>query len=177
MRQLLTRLAILALALTAASCSKDIISPEDLFGDASKEAKTVIHMKGDEVEDTVVLFQDKAVYRKSDQAGKSWLCAFSGGRMVYDTFVLSIYFDSIDKMRIGATLKPSDVMFSFIASSDSNATTHSYEGKITLADKGDNYVIFHFHDVIFKCSFGEYLIDGYLYCPLYDEFMYYHTFI
>ena len=172
MKHLLTRFAVLALALTAASCSKDNISPEELFRDASKEAKTVLHSKSNEIEDVVILFRDKAVYRKSDQAGKSWLCAFSGGRMVYDMFTLSIYFDSIDKMRIGATLKPSDVMFSFLASSDSNATTHSYEGKITLADKGDDYVIFRFNKVVFNCSLGEYLIDGYLYCPLYDEYIY-----
>ena len=64
--------------------------------------------------------------------------------MVYDAFMLSIYFDSIEKMKVGDELK------------------------ITLADKGDDHVILHFRNVSFSCSFGDYLTDGYLYCPLYD---------
>ena len=173
MKHAITQFALVAAALLAISCSKDLITPEELFRDSSKEAKTIIHSKGNDnvSEDQVVMFRDKAVYRKSDQAGQSWFCAFSGGRMVYDMFMLSIYFDSIDKMKVGNTLKPDHVMFSFIASSDSNATAHSYEGSITLADKGDDYVILRCRKVVFNCSFGEYLIDGYLYCPLFDEYV------
>lgn len=85
-------------------------------------------------------------------------------------FMLSIYFDNIDKMKVGDTLKTSRFMFSFPASSDSNATTYTYGGRITLADKGDGYVILHFHRVSFSCSFGNYVTDGYLYCTLEDEF-------
>lgn len=91
--------------------------------------------------------------------------------MVYDMFMLSCYFDSIDDMKVGETLKPSRFMFSFIASSDSNATTYEYEGKITLADKGEDYIILHFNKVRFSCSYGDYLTDGYLYCPLYEEYV------
>jgi hypothetical protein len=75
-------------------------------------------------------------------------------------------------MEIGDTLKASRSIFSFIASSDSNATTYSYNGTITLADKGDDYVILHFNKVRFSCSMGEYLTDGYLYCPLFDKSSY-----
>lgn len=169
MRHLLTRLAVLTLTLMAASCSKDYISPDELFQDGSKEAKTIIHTKSKEFEDAVATFRSKAVYRKSDIAGQSRLSAFSGGKMVYDSFMLSVYFDSIDKMKVGDTLKPSRVMFSFPASSDSNATTHTMGGKITLADRGDDYVILRFRRVTFSCSLGDCLIDGYLYCPLFDE--------
>ena len=169
MRRLPALIAILTAILTAASCSKDYISPDELFQDGSKEAKTIIHTKSKEFEDTVAAFRSKAVYRKSDIEGQSWFRAFSGGKMVYDSFMLSVYFGSIDKMKVGDTLKPSRVMFSFIASSDSNATTHTMGGRITLADRGDDYVILRFRRVTFNCSFGDYLIDGYLYCPLYDE--------
>ena len=174
MKHAITQFALVAAALLAVSCSKDLITPEELFRDSSKEAKIIIQSKGNDIgsEDQVVMFRDKAVYRKSDQAGQSWFCAFSGGRMVYDMFMLSIYFDSIDKMKVGDMLKPTRVMFSFIASSDSNATTNTFtsDGKISLADKGDDYVILRFRKVVFNCSFGEYLIDGYLYCPLFDEY-------
>ena len=172
MEHFFTRLAILTAAVLAVSCSKDYISPEELFRDSSKVAKTVIRTRGEEPEETETTFSDIAVYRNSDEKGQSWFCAFSGGRMVYDMFMLSIYFNSIDKMTIGNTLKASRSVFSFIASSDSNATTYSYSGKITLADKGDDYVILHFDKVLFSCSMGDYLTDGYLYCPLYEEYSY-----
>ena len=172
MEHFFTRLAIFTAAVLAVSCSKDYISPEELFRDSSKVAKTVIRTRGEEPEETETTFSDIAVYRNSDEKGQSWFCAFSGGRMVYDMFMLSIYFNSIDKMTIGNTLKASRSVFSFIASSDSNATTYSYSGKITLADKGDDYVILHFDKVLFSCSMGDYLTDGYLYCPLYEEYSY-----
>lgn len=172
MRHTFTHFVLMAVALLAASCSKDAIpdtiSPEELFGNEAKIAKTTIHTKSDEFEDTVTTFPRVQVTRRSDIEGQSWLCAWSGGRMVYDMFMLSIYFDSIDKMKVGEELKTSRFMFSFVASSDSRATTHEYGGKITLADKGDDYVILHFKNVSFSCSFGDYLTDGYLYCPLYD---------
>jgi hypothetical protein len=74
-------------------------------------------------------------------------------------------------MKVGKTLNPSHFVFSFVASSDSNATTHEYEGKITLADKGDDYIILYFDNVHLSCSFGDYLTNGYLYCPLYEKFV------
>ena len=170
MKHILTRLALVAIAVLAVSCSKDYLSPEELFKDSSKVAKTTIYTKNNEFEDTVISFSSPVVYRKSDLEGKSWLSALSGGRKVYDLFMLSIYFGNIDNMKVGDTLKTSRFMFSFPASNDSNATTYTYGGKITLADKGNDYVILHFHKVSFNCSFGEYVIDGYLYCTLKDEF-------
>ena len=170
MKHFFTQLAILSVSVLAVSCSKDYISPEELFKDSSKVAKTKISTRGDEPVETEASFRDIAVYRNSDQEGQSWFCASSGGKMVYDAFMLSIYFDSIDRMKVGDTLKPARTWFSFVFSSDSRASTNTYDGKITLADKGVDYVILHFNRVRFSCSLGEYLTDGYLYCPLYDEF-------
>jgi len=170
MKHIFTRLAIFTAAVLAVSCSKDYISPEELFKDSSKVAKTVIRTRGEKSEETETTFHDIAVYRNSDKEGQSWFVASSGGKMVYDYFMLSIYFDSIDKMKVGDTLKPSSMLFIFPASSDSRARTDTYDGKITLSDKGDNYVILHFNKVRFDCLFGEYLTDGYLYCQLFDEF-------
>ena len=169
MKRLLSLLVLVSAAMLS-SCSKDYITPEELFKDSSKVAVTSIHTKSDMFEDTVAEFRQVAVYRKSDYEGKSWLCAWSGGRMVYDMFMLSLYFNDIDKMTVGDKLNPSRTMFSFVASSDSNATTYTYKGKITLAGKGEDYVILHFNKVTFNCSFGEYVTDGYLYCPLYDKY-------
>lgn len=152
------------------SCSKDCISPDELFKDGSKVAKTTIHTKSSEFEDTVTPFASTAVYRKSDLEGMSWLCAMSGGKMVYDSFMFSLYFDRIDHMKVGDVLHPGRFLFTFFYSSYSNATTDTYGGKITLAGKGDDYVILRFHQVSVSCSFGDYLIDGYLYCPLLEEF-------
>ncbi len=168
MKHTISQFILVAVALIAASCSKDTISPEELFRDEARIAKTTIRTKSSEFEDTVTTFSRVKVCKQSDVEGQSWLCAWSGGKMVYDTFSLSIYFDSIDKMKIGDELKISRFRFSFVFSSDSNATTYEYGGKITLADKGDDHVILHFQNVSFSCSFGDYLTDGYLYCPLYD---------
>lgn len=170
MKHLFTMLASFAALFSLVSCSKDYISPEEFFKGGYKVAKTAIHTRGDEYEDTETSFQRIAVYRKSDMDGQSWFVASSGGKMVYDMFMMSIYFDSIDRMRVGETLKPSRFMFSFFASSTFEATTHTYGGKITLVDKGDDYVILHFDKVSVSCSFGDYVTDGYLYCPLFDEY-------
>jgi len=171
MKRFLSRIAMLALAVMAVSCGKDTISPEELFQSGSNMAKTKISLSKDfgGTEETAS-FATKAVYRKSEFPGQSWLSAFSGGKMVYDIFYLSLYFQDVEKMKVGETLKPSRTMFSFIASSASNATTFEYSGKITLADKGEDYVILSFHKVTFKCSMGTYVTDGYLYCELKDEF-------
>ena len=166
MKQTVTRITLIMAALLALSCSKESISPEDLFNANVKVAQTTIKTRGGDYEDTVTSFPSVAVYRKSDIQGQSWFTASSGGRMVYDMFFLSLYFDSIDKMKVGDTLKPSRFMFTFPASSDSRATTYDYGGKITLAGKGDDYVIFRFNHVSVSCIFGDYLTDGYLYCPL-----------
>lgn len=162
---------MLALAVMAVSCGKDTISPEELFQSGSNMAKTKISLNKEYGgEDVTTSFAGKTIYRRSEFKGQSWLSAFSGGKMVYDFFYLSLFFQDIGKMKVGETLKPSRTMFSFIASSDSHATTFEYSGKITLADKGEDYVILNFHKVTFKCSMGTYVTDGYLYCELEDEF-------
>ena len=88
--------------------------------------------------------------------------------MVHDAFMLSIYFDSIDTLRIGDELHISRFLVIFYFSSDSNAATFEHTGKITIADKGEDYVILQFHQLGFSCSMGSYLTDGFLYCPM-DE--------
>ena len=80
--------------------------------------------------------------------------------MVYVFYVLSVYFENIDNLKVGDTISPSRFMFSFPASSSSDATTQIYDGNISIADKGDDYVILHFDKVRFSCSMGEYLTDG-----------------
>lgn len=167
------RIIAVAVVLMALSCNMDSpysISPEELFNDPLKVAKTTITTKGPDATEAKASFSKVAAYRKSEFEGQSWFVASSGGKMVYDMFMLSFYFDSIDRMKVGETLKPSRFMFSFVASSDSDATTHEYEGKIILADKGDDYVILFFDKVRLSCSFGDYLTDGYLYCPLYEAY-------
>ena len=169
MKSLFLTLASVAALFALVSCSKDYISPEELFGDEAKVAKASFHTRSKEYEDTEIPFTSPAVYKKSDMEGQSWFFAFSsGGKMVYELFMLSIYFDDIDGMKVGDTLKTSRFLFSFPASSDSEASTYTYGGKITLADKGDDYVILRFHKVSVSCSFGKYVIDGYLYCSLYE---------
>lgn len=170
MRPIITILTSFVALFVFASCDKDYISPDELFKDGSMVAKTTIHTKTGDFEDTVTGFRRAAVYKKSDMEGQSWFIAFSGGKMVYDAFVLSIYFDGIDKMKVGEVLNPSRFWFSFYYSSDSRASTSKYGGKITLAAKGEDYVILRFHKVSFSTIFGECLTNGYLYCPLFDEY-------
>ena len=169
MKRIFTFLTVCASALVLASCSKENISPEYLDRNPSKAAEISIVSKGT-FENTVTMFKKSNVYRKSEFEGQSWLYAFSGGKMVYEAFALSIYFDDIDTLNVGDVITPSRCWFSFIYSSDSNATAHEYEGKISIADKGKDYVILDFHKVKFDCSFGEYTIDGYLHCPLHEEY-------
>ena len=170
MKSLLMTLATVAALFAMVSCSKDYISPEELFGDETKVATIKIHTRSDEFQDTETTFKRVSAYRKSDLEGQSWFSAMSGGKMVYDAFMFSLYFDDIDRMKVGDVLKPGRFWFGFFFSSDSRAYTDSYGGKITLADRGDDYVILRFHKVTVNCSYGRYVIDGYLYCPLYDEF-------
>lgn len=170
MKRLLVLTAVLAAALLLVSCDKHDPTPEELSMNDLTVAKTAIHTKGDIYEDTETTFRDASVYRNSDQAGSSWFIAYSGGRMAYNAFVLSLYFDSIDKLKVGDALSFNSVLFSFILSSNINATTHDYTGRITLAEKRSDYVILHFEALRFTCSFGEYVTDGYLRCPLYEEY-------
>ena len=174
MRHLFSNIALLAVALTAISCSKDYIdsiTPDELFNNSSKAVKVTNVSKGSKTEKVEASFPQVAVYRKSEKEGQSWFAGWSGGKMVDDCFFLSMYFSSVEKMKVGDALKISRFLFSFTYSSDSRASTEIYSGKITLADKGSNHVILHFNKVRCSCSFGDYLIDGYLYCPLYDEYL------
>lgn len=165
--------AFFAITLMASSCSKDsYISPKELFKDSSKVAKTTITTKGEEPETTVSTFKSHPVItKKSDIAGQSHFWASSGGKMVYDAFIISMFFDNIDNLKVGDTISPSRFLFSFVYSSasETEAETHTYEGTISIADKGDDYVILLFDKVGFSCSMGDYLTDGYLYCTLVDS--------
>ena len=172
MKRIITRILLLSVAILTVSCNKEPIpgiTPDELLKDGSKLAMTKIDLK-DSKEDAVTDFATAAVYRKSDKDGQSWLWASSGGKMVYDSFFLSIYFQNIDMMKIGETLKPSRFFFAFPASNDSSDHPTEYRGKITLADKGDDYVILEFQKVGYSCAMGDYLTDGYLYCTLKDYF-------
>lgn len=173
MKRILTYIVIAAFALIGTSCIKEGISSEDSIENSDKVAEITIKTKGENSETMVTMFRDANIYRKSDYEGQSWFCAMSGGKMVYDAFMLSLYFDCIDTLKIGDIIEPYRCMFSFFYSSDSNATTHEYQGTIKLDDKGEDFTVFHFDKVIFTCSFGEYIIDGYLNCPLLEEYMTY----
>lgn len=111
MKRIFIFLTICASALALASCNKEDISPEYLDKNPSKAAEIRFASKG-EFKNTVTMFRESNVYRKSE-----------------------------------------------------------FEGKITFADKGEDYVIIDFHKVIFDCSFGKYTIDGYLECPLYEQYV------
>ena len=169
MKRIITQLAVLVAAILAMSCSKDLISPEELFNNGSKVAKTKIHTKVDGNEDSVATFRDQTVYRYSDTEGQSWFSGSSGGRMVYDSFMMFIYFDDIERMKIGEKLNIRDFHFGFYLSSDSNAYTKKYSGSITLADRGDDYVILRFNNLRCSCSLGDCVTNGYLYCQLKDR--------
>ena len=99
-------LATVAALFAMVSCSKDYISPEELFGDETKVATIKIHTRSDEFQDTETTFKRVSAYRKSDLEGQSWFSAMSGGKMVYDAFMFSLYFDDIDRMKVGDVLKP-----------------------------------------------------------------------
>ena len=169
MKRTLILIALCTFAFAATSCRKDDGTIHTPDNDMSVTAKVTITKDGSN-DKTVTLFKEMSVYRESSMEGKSWLTALSGGKMVYDAFMLSIYFDCIDNLNVGDTIIPSRCMFSFFYSNDSNATTHEYEGTISLADKSADQVIIHFDNVKFTCSFGEYIIDGYLNCPLYERY-------
>ena len=169
MKHIFTPISIIAVALMALSCSKHYLSPEEVFKLDLSAKVTLVSNSGDS-EKKEFSIPTVAVFRKSEIEGQSWFTGFSGGKMVDDSFFMSIYFNSIDNMKVGQTLKISHFLFTFPLSSESAASTQSYSGKITLADKGDDYVILHFQKLSFECSFREYITDGYLYCPLYDVY-------
>ena len=170
MKRIFTAITIAAFSIMGISCSKEYNFPQDLVENPEMEAKIKYVSAMDKSKNNVTLFRDATVYRTSDREGQSWFCAHSGGKMVHDAFMLSLYFESIDALDAGDIIDTTRCMFSFMFSSDSNATTHEYKGTIRLADKGSDFAIFHFDKVLFKCSFGEYLIDGYLSCPLLEEY-------
>ena len=166
------RIIAMAVALMALSCGKDApynITPEDLVNNPLMVAKTTITTKGDGYEDTVTSFKQIKVYRESETVGKSHFIATSEGKMVHDAFMLSFDFDSIDTLKKGDKLDTGYFMFSFFFSSDSRATTCEHEGDVRLADKGDGYVILHFDNLLCSCLYGDYLIDGFLTCPIIED--------
>lgn len=173
MKRTLLLIALCAFVFAGTSCNKDTMSPEYLDEHPSETAKISITRAGssEKVETT---FLDMGAYRESDIEGQSWIYAWSDGKSVYDTFMLSLYFECIDNLKVGDTIIPSRCSFSFVPSSDSNATTNQYAGKIRLADKGSDYVILHFDNVVFNCPLGEYTIDGYRKCPLYELYIQYY---
>ena len=66
MRPIITILTSFVALFVFASCDKDYISPDELFKDGSMVAKTTIHTKTGDFEDTVTGFRRAAVYKKSD---------------------------------------------------------------------------------------------------------------
>lgn len=169
MKRLFSALVIISAAFIFCSCSNESITPEELLKDSSKVAvTTMVPVNNGIPGGDVITFnlRDAAAYRNSDYEGKSWFFVRSEGKMVYDAFMISIFFDSIDKLKTGDKLNISQFRFSFVYSSDSRASTESYKGNITLAAKGDDYVILHFNKVRCSCSFGDCTTDGYIYCPL-----------
>lgn len=173
MKRFLTLIVSLTVTVMMVSCGKDTITPEELFQSGSQVAQTKISLSKEYggTEETAS-FARKVIYRKSEYDGQSCLWANSSGKMVYDAFYLCVFFQDIDRMKVGDTIKPSHATFSFPASSDSGATTHEYKGKIVLADKGDDYVILDFKNVRLSCIMGDYVTDGFLYCELVDELTY-----
>ena len=172
MKRILTLSLYLIAATMALSCSKDLFTPDGYLIDKSLVAKTTIQ-HNDEIqsgqedfETTIVDFRDGTVLRTFEVEGQSHLIAHSTGIMVYDAFWLFMNFDYIDNMKVGDVLKPSYCEFSLIYSSSRLAATYTYDGKITLAAKGDDYVVFYFDKVTFTTVFYVYLMDGYLRCAL-----------
>ena len=170
MKHIFTPISIIAVALMALSCSKHYLSPEEVFKLDLSAKVTLVSNSGDS-EKKEFSIPTVAVFRKSEIEGQSWFTGFSGGKMVDDSFFISIYFNNVDKLKAGDELKISRFRFSFLYSSDSRASTDIYSGKITVEDKGDDFILLNFHRVLCRCSFGVYLTDGYLYCPLYDEYI------
>lgn len=170
MKRIFTFICISAFALIGTSCIKEGISSEDSIENSDKVAEITIKTKGENSETMVTMFRDANFYRKSDYEGQSWFCAMSGGKMVYDAFMLSMYFDSLDHLNAGDIIEPSRLWFTFYYSSNSDAWTHDYEGTISLVDKGDDFAILHFDKVLCSCLYGDYLIDGYLECPVHEEY-------
>jgi len=172
MKRILALSLILIAATMATSCSKDLLTPDGFLIDKSLVAKTTIQPKDeiqarqDDFETTIVDFRDGTVLRTFEVEGQSHLIAHSTGKMVYDAFWLLMNFDYIDNMKVGDVLRPSYCQFSLIFSSSSRASTYTYDGKITLAAKGDDYVVFYFDKVTFTTEFYIYLMDGYLRCDL-----------
>ena len=172
MKRILTLSIYLLAATMALSCSKDLFTPDGYLIDKSMIAKTTIQ-PNDEIqsdqedfETTIVDFRDGTVYRNFEVEGQSHLIAHSTGKMVYDAFWLFMNFDYIDNMKVGDILKPIYCWFSLILSSSSLSWAYNYDGKITLAAKGDDYVVFYFDKVTFTTECYVYVMDGYLRCKL-----------
>lgn len=159
--------SILAAAILLTVSCEEEDSPNSPFSAAT------IQFKSAEVEETIGFansFVIREVHNDGKYDGLSWLSANSDGRMAYDMFYLSFYFDQIDNVKPGTILKHVRSVFSFPASSDSRNYTTEYKGKLSLKDKGDDYVIIHFNNVKFSVAYGDYVFDGDLQCPLLDKY-------
>lgn len=171
MKRIITRFLFLSAVITAVSCSKDSVTPDDFLNESAKAVKTEITLKSsDDGNIKTTSFATANVYRNSEFEGQSWFVAWSGGKMQYDCFRLSIYFQDVDQMKVGEALEPSRFFFSFFYSNNSDDSAFEYSGKITLAEKGEDYVILDFQNVGVSCGMGDYVTDGYLYCPLEEKY-------
>ena len=181
MKRILTLSLYLIAATMALSCSKDLFTPDGYLIDKSLVAKTTIQHNvatpsgKKDFEDTIVDFRDGTVQRTFEVEGKtmegqSLLIARSTGKMVYDAFWLSMNIDYIDNIKVGDVVKTSYYMLLFIYSSSRLpwAYDYDYDGKITLAAKGDDYVVFYFDNVTFTSEYHNYTyaMNGYLRCAL-----------
>lgn len=172
MKRILTLSLYLIAATMALSCSKDLFTPDGFLIDKSLVAKTTIQPKDeiqarqDDFETTIVDFRDGTVLRTFEVEGQSHLMAHSAGKIDWDYFYLIIYFDYIDNMKVGDTLNPSFCSFRLLLSGTHRAWADTYDGKITLAAKGDDYVVFYFDKVTFTTYYYVYVMDGYLRCNL-----------
>ncbi|MDO5443346.1 MAG: hypothetical protein Q4G10_06705, partial [Bacteroidia bacterium] len=124
-------IAAICAIMTMSSCAKEGLTPDDLTGNPDLQAevrfKTKSHTDG--IADSTLPLGSMMVVKKGSIEGSSWFCANTVGKMVWEMAMISIYFQDIDTLKDGDTIKPARTMFGFIASSDSNNYTDKYKGE------------------------------------------------
>ncbi len=165
-----TATLMMGLALGFSSCQSD---DEPFLSYDSTPAN--IQVKSDGVEEVVGFDLSKSfiireTYDDGEYDGLSWLNATSGGIKVDDAFWLSLYFPKIDNIKEGSVLKPEKCYFGFVFSSLGSNHTEEYDGKFILKEKGSDYAIIYFDNVVFHVTYGDCNFNGELKLPLLDKY-------
>lgn len=167
------RLAFLITAclglMLAISCEKSRLGTGDITGSQpltlSLPDGTTYSMlvKSDEGEGTDgksdLAFRNATFQYPSDIEGCVFLSAFTNGRMVHDSFFMSLYLKA-DSLSPGKEPEFERILFCLPLSSYSGARADTFKGHIYIKEQSSEQIVLRFKKTVFELSGANYTLNG-----------------